>query len=37
MDNIEERQVELLKKYGKYRRKVSLIVKRYGNYGRKVC
>jgi hypothetical protein len=25
-----------VKSYGKYRRKVSLIVKRYGNYGRNI-
>jgi hypothetical protein len=24
-----------VKRYGKYRRKVSLIVRRYGNYGKK--
>jgi hypothetical protein len=29
-------QKKIVKRYGKYRRKVSWIVKCYGNYGRKV-
>ena len=35
MDNMEERQVELWKRYGKYGKKVGWIVKWYGKYGRK--
>ena len=35
MDKMEERQVELWKRYGKYGSKVSWIVKWYGKYGRK--
>jgi hypothetical protein len=35
MDNMEERQVELWRRYGKYGRKVGWIVKWYGKYGRK--
>jgi hypothetical protein len=36
MANMEERQVELWKRYGKYKRKQSRIVKRYGKCDRKV-
>ena len=32
---MEERQVELWKRYGKYGRNVGWIVKWYGKYGRK--
>jgi hypothetical protein len=35
MDNMEEKQVELWKRYGKYGRKVGWIVKWYRKYGRK--
>ena len=36
MENMEEIPGWIVKRYGKYGRKVSWIVKRYGNYGRKI-
>jgi hypothetical protein len=35
MDKMEERQVELWKRYGIYGRKVGWIEKWYGKYGKK--
>ena len=36
MENIEETSGWIVKRFGKYGRKVGWIVKRFGHYGRKV-